>query len=75
MLHYGSASAVYMQRKPWGEMVDRSAFARPANLAEVRPLLLIRAGHASCALHRKVLSWALQRVVLMEMSCWVTHIG
>ena len=66
MLHYGSASAVYTQRKPWGEMVDRSAFARPANLAEVRPLLLIRAGHASCAIHTEGLPWALKGAVLME---------
>ncbi|CAK0739323.1 hypothetical protein CVIRNUC_001156 [Coccomyxa viridis] len=25
---------VFRERKPWGEMVDRSAFSRPANLAE-----------------------------------------
>ena len=29
------------QRKPWGEMVDRSAFSRPANLAEVRTVLAL----------------------------------
>lgn len=28
---------ILLQRKPWGEMVDRSSFTRPANLAEVGP--------------------------------------
>ena len=25
-----------LQRKPWTEMVDRSSFARPTNLADVK---------------------------------------
>ncbi len=55
-----------MQRKPWGEMVDRSAFSRPANLAEVLPLLLIQTGHASSMIHTEGWPWALKSAVLME---------